>query len=106
MSIEARRAAIRHDRETGVGTSIGYAGHGVASANLGARTLVDLVLKRDTEFTHWPVVNRRPKDWEPEPIRWTDIQSMYRLFRAADAWEERTQDLADRSLAKTLTGMY
>jgi len=106
MSIEARRAAIRHDRETGVGTSIGDVGHGVASANLGARTLVDLVLKRDTEFTHSPVVNRRSKDWEPEPIRWTDIQSMYRLFRAADAWEERTQDLADRSLAKTLTGMY
>src|SRR5258705_12879197 len=23
---------------------------------------------------------------------------MYRLFRTADAWEERTQDLADRSL--------
>ena len=86
MSIEARRAAIRHDRETGVGTSTGYAGHGVAFGESWASTLVDLVLKRDTEFTHSPVVNRRSKDWEPEPIRWTDIQSMCRLFRTADAW--------------------
>jgi hypothetical protein len=61
-----------------------------ASANLGARTLVDLVLERDTEFTRSPVVNRRSKNWEPEPSRWTGIQIMYRLFRTADAWEQRT----------------
>jgi glycine/D-amino acid oxidase-like deaminating enzyme len=101
-------AAISHDRETGIGTSTGYAGHGVASANLGARALVDLVLERDTEFAHSAVVNRRSKNWEPEPIRWTGIQSMYRLFRTADAWEERTHARKTSLIArfaKALTGM-
>jgi glycine/D-amino acid oxidase-like deaminating enzyme len=101
-------ATIRYDHETGVGSSTGYAGHGVASANLGARTLVDLVLKRDTEITHSPLVNRWSASWEPEPIRWTGITSMYRLFRTADAWEERTNarttSLVAR-FAKSLAGM-
>jgi glycine/D-amino acid oxidase-like deaminating enzyme len=101
-------AAISHDRDTGLGTSTGYAGHGVGSSNLGARTLVDLVLQRDTEFARSALVNRRSPSWEPEPIRWTGIQSMYRLFRTADAWEERTHarktSLVAR-FAKALTGM-
>ena len=81
-------------------------GMGSRSANLGASTLVDLVLKRDTEFTHSPVVNRRSKDWEPEPIRWTGIQSMYRLFRTADAREEPTRKTSlIARFAKALTGM-
>jgi hypothetical protein len=92
-------AAVSHDRETGIGASTGYAGHGVGSSNLGARAL-DLVLQRDTEVSHLPLVNRRSPNWEPEPIRWTGVQSMYRLVRTADAGEERThaRDLADSSL--------
>jgi glycine/D-amino acid oxidase-like deaminating enzyme len=101
-------AAVSHDQETGVGTSTGYAGHGVGSSNLGARTLVDLVLKRNTELTQSPLVNRRSPSWEPEPLRWTGIQSMYRLFRTADAWEERTHARKTSLIArfaKALTGM-
>jgi glycine/D-amino acid oxidase-like deaminating enzyme len=101
-------AAITHDRETGIGTSSGYAGHGVGSSNLGARALVDLVLQRDTEFARSAVVDRRSPSWEPEPIRWTGIQSMYRLFRTADAWEERTHARKTSTIArfaKALTGM-
>jgi glycine/D-amino acid oxidase-like deaminating enzyme len=101
-------ATVSHDPETGVGSSTGYAGHGVGSANLGARILVDLVLKRDTELTRSPLVNRRSPNWEPEPIRWTGIQTMYRLFRTADAWEERTHARKTSLIArfaKALTGM-
>jgi glycine/D-amino acid oxidase-like deaminating enzyme len=101
-------ATVSHDPETGVGSSTGYAGHGVGSANLGARILVDLILKRDTELTRSPLVNRRSPNWEPEPIRWTGIQTMYRLFRTADAWEERTHARKTSLIArfaKALTGM-
>ena len=82
-------ASVRHDPGTGVGSSVGYAGHGVASANLAARTLAHLVLQRDSELVRLPVVDHRPPRWEPEPIRWMGIQSMYRLFRTADAREEQ-----------------
>lgn len=82
-------ASVRHDAATGIGASVGYAGHGVTSANLAARTLADLVLARDTELTRLPLVDHRPPRWEPEPIRWVGVQSMYRLLRTADAREER-----------------
>lgn len=82
-------AGVRHDPVSGMGASVGYAGHGVASANLAARTLVDLVLRRDSELTRLPIVDHRSPRWEPEPIRWLGIHTMYRLFRIADAVEER-----------------
>ncbi|WP_148573285.1 NAD(P)/FAD-dependent oxidoreductase [Nocardioides caldifontis] len=82
-------ASVRYDRASSVGSSVGYAGHGVAAANLAARTLVDLVLGRDTERVALPLVDHRPPRWEPEPIRWVGVQTMYRLFRTADAREEK-----------------
>ncbi|MET0953960.1 MAG: FAD-dependent oxidoreductase [Aeromicrobium sp.] len=82
-------ASVRHDHRTGIGASVGYAGHGVAAANLAARTLVDLVLARDTDLVRLPLVDHRPPRWEPEPLRWAGIHAMYRLFRTADGREER-----------------
>jgi glycine/D-amino acid oxidase-like deaminating enzyme len=82
-------ASVRHDPRTGIGAAVGYAGHGVASANLAARTLADLVLARETELVRLPLVDHKPRRWEPEPLRWIGVQSMYRLFRTADAREER-----------------
>jgi hypothetical protein len=41
-------------------------------------------------------------------MRWTGIQSIYRIFRTADAWEERTQARKTSLIArfaKALTGM-
>jgi hypothetical protein len=66
------------------------------------------VLDRDTDIAHSALVNRRSPNWEPEPLRWTGIQSMYRLFRTADAWEERTHARKTSLIAgfaKALTGM-
>lgn len=98
-------ASVRHDQDTGVGSSVGYAGHGVASANLAARSLVDLVLKRDSDLVRLPLVDHRPPRWEPEPIRWVGIHSMYRLFRTADAREER-RGATSTSLIARVAGRF
>ena len=68
----------------------GYAGEGVDAANLAARTLRDLVLDRDTELAHLPWVGHHARDWEPEPLRWLAVQTVYGAFRTADAIEDRT----------------
>jgi len=61
----------------------------VSTANLAGRTLADLALGRDSEITRLPWVNRRPRQWEPEPFRWLGIHMMYKLFAIADRREER-----------------
>jgi glycine/D-amino acid oxidase-like deaminating enzyme len=82
-------ATVRYDAVNGIGFALGYAGHGVTAAHVAARTLVDLALGRDTDFTRLPWVNHRSPLWEPEPVRWLAVHAMYRLFRTADRWEER-----------------
>ncbi|HEX7297501.1 MAG TPA: FAD-dependent oxidoreductase [Solirubrobacteraceae bacterium] len=83
-------ASVHCDRSSGLCWAGGYAGEGVAAANLAARTLRDLVLERDTELTRLPWVAHRARDWEPEPLRWLAVQTVYRALRAADALEDRT----------------
>lgn len=73
----------------GIGWAGGYVGTGVSTANLAGRTLADLVLGRETDLTALPWVNRRVRKWEPEPLRWLGVRSMYRLFAAADRAEAR-----------------
>jgi glycine/D-amino acid oxidase-like deaminating enzyme len=75
------------DRSTGLGWAGGYVGHGVATTNLAARTLRDLVLGRDTELTTLPWVGRKVRQWEPEPFRWLGVHAMYAIYRAADRQE-------------------
>lgn len=82
-------ASVSHDPATGIGMAGGYAGHGVTATNVAARTLVDLTLGHDTELVRLPWVDYHSPSWEPEPLRWIGVHGMYRLFRAADAWEER-----------------
>ncbi|WP_141586042.1 FAD-binding oxidoreductase [Actinomadura sp. WMMA1423] len=80
-------ATVVLDHATGLGHAGGYTGHGVATANLAGRTLRDLVLRRDTDLTALPWVDRRVRRWEPEPLRWLGVHAMYALYRAADARE-------------------
>ena len=47
----------------------------------------DLVLDRDTDAVHLPWTNRRVRRWEPEPLRWLGVRSMYLLYREADRRE-------------------
>jgi len=80
-------ASVHVDPSTGVGWAGGYVGHGVTGTNLAARTLRDLILKRDTELTALPWVDRRVRGWEPEPFRWVGVRSLYVAYRAADRRE-------------------
>ncbi|MEU5536314.1 FAD-binding oxidoreductase [Streptomyces sp. NPDC020362] len=85
-------ATVTLDRATGLGWAGGYVGSGVATANLAARTLRDLVRQDSgqggrTELTELPWVDHKVRKWEPEPFRWLGVQGMYATYRAADQRE-------------------
>lgn len=82
-------ATVGLDRDTGLGWAGGYVGTGVSTSNLAGQTLADLALGRDTALTRLPWVNRRVRQWEPEPLRWLGVHLMYKLLHIADAREAR-----------------
>jgi glycine/D-amino acid oxidase-like deaminating enzyme len=86
--------AVRADPATGLAFAGGYVGEGVAAANLAGRTLRDLVLGRDTELTRLDWVGHTSPRWEPDPLRWIGIRTVYALYRAADRAEARTGRLS------------
>lgn len=94
------------DRKSGIAWAGGYVGLGVSSSNLSGRTLADLILERDTPLTRLPWVNRSVREWEPEPLRWLGVHSMYHLYHMADRREEagleHTSHLA--TIANKITG--
>ncbi|MFY7066200.1 NAD(P)/FAD-dependent oxidoreductase [Nocardiopsis changdeensis] len=81
-------AGVTFDPATRVGVVRGFAGHGVTATRLAARTLVDRAAGRDTVATRLPWNDHDSGRWEPEPLRWTGVHGMYRLFGVADHWEE------------------
>jgi glycine/D-amino acid oxidase-like deaminating enzyme len=68
----------------GLGWAGGYVGDGVATTNLAARTMTDLVLGKETEHTALPWVNHRSRRWEPEPLRWLGITAGLKLVQLGD----------------------
>ncbi|MGW2033154.1 NAD(P)/FAD-dependent oxidoreductase [Streptomyces sp. NPDC001811] len=98
-------ATVTLDRSTGLGWAGGYVGSGVATTNLAARTLRDLV-QRDsgqggrTELTDLPWVNHKVRKWEPEPFRWLGVQGMYATYRTADRRERLRPGTESSRLAK------
>ncbi|WP_299535583.1 FAD-binding oxidoreductase [uncultured Streptomyces sp.] len=85
-------ATVTLDRSTGLGWAGGYVGSGVATSNLAARTLRDLIQQDSgqagpTELTALPWVNHKVRGWEPEPLRWLGVHGMYAAYRAADRRE-------------------
>ncbi len=99
-------ATVGLDPSTGLGWAGGYTGHGVTATNLAGRTLRDLVLAPRHRPDRPPWVGRKVRKWEPEPLRWTGVHAMYRLYRLADAREAggvpRTSVLA--RIADKITG--
>ena len=84
------RPAVGVDAARGFAWAGGYAGDGVAAANLAARTLRDLILGRETELTRLPWVGPLARQWEPEPFRYLGIHGVHKLLGAADRRELRT----------------
>ncbi len=79
---------VSFDRSSGYGWAGGYAGNGVAAANLAGRTLADLILERATDRCHTPWVNpATAPQWEPEPIRWLGIAGYRRWLGVRNAVE-------------------
>ncbi|MEU0988972.1 FAD-dependent oxidoreductase [Streptomyces sp. NPDC005953] len=102
-------ATVTLDRSTGLGWAGGYVGSGVATANLAGRTLRDLIQQDSgqagaTDLTALPWVGHRVRKWEPEPLRWLGVQTMYAAYRGADRREslarsartDRVAQIADR----------
>ncbi|WP_432194165.1 NAD(P)/FAD-dependent oxidoreductase [Streptomyces sp. bgisy027] len=88
-------ATVTLDRTSGLGWAGGYVGSGVATANLAARTLRDLVQIDSgqgvrTELTDLPWVGHKVRKWEPEPLRWLGVHGLYAAYRAADRRESGT----------------
>lgn len=81
--------AVEVDRATGLASAGGYAGSGVAAANLAGRTLRDLILARDTELTVLPWVGSLAASWELEPLRFAGIRTVNTLLRTGDRLEAR-----------------
>jgi glycine/D-amino acid oxidase-like deaminating enzyme len=81
-------AGVTYDAVTGLGHAGGYVGTGVAATHLAGRTMADLILGHDTERSRLPWVGHRTRRWEPEPLRWMGVQTMYAAYRAADRAED------------------
>jgi glycine/D-amino acid oxidase-like deaminating enzyme len=92
-------AAVNLDQATGLGWAGGYSGQGVAASNLAGRTLADLVRGADSPLVTLPWVGHRSASWEPEPLRWTGVHSLYTLYRAADRLEARSASSRTSPLA-------
>ncbi|MER6731328.1 NAD(P)/FAD-dependent oxidoreductase [Streptomyces puniciscabiei] len=98
-------ATVTLDRSTGLGWAGGYVGSGVATTNLAARTLRDLVQQDSgqggrTELTDLPWVNHKVRKWEPEPFRWLGVHGMYATYRTADQRERLRPGTESSRLAK------
>jgi glycine/D-amino acid oxidase-like deaminating enzyme len=80
---------VGYDQERGVTWAGGY-GDGVCASNFAARTMTDLVLKRDTELTTYPWVNHRSPNWPPGPLPRIGARAMSIAYGRADHVTRRT----------------
>ncbi|WP_188584720.1 NAD(P)/FAD-dependent oxidoreductase [Gordonia jinhuaensis] len=80
-------ACIDFDQTTGIGSASGYVGSGLTTTNVAGRTLCDLVTGQRTELTDLPWVGHHARKWEPEPLRYLGVASMYAAYRTADKRE-------------------
>ena len=67
-----------------VAYAVGYTGMGVGATRFGARTVLDLVDRRDTERTRLRLVRSKPIPFPPEPLRWAGIRLTTRALTRAD----------------------
>ncbi len=95
--------AVTLDRRTGIASSCGYAGQGVAMAQLGGQILADLITATDSELRSLPMVGHRSPDWELEPLRWMGVRyAQWGLGQADRRAERRGRPPSGRTLAERL----
>ena len=99
-------ASVGLDPATGIGWAGGYVGDGVTTTNLAGRTLRDLILGEQTALTGLPWVGHRSRPWEPEPLRWAEVNAGLRAMSIADAEERITKrsSLAAKFMAPFMGG--
>lgn len=85
---------VRFDRSTGLASAGGYAGDGVATANLTGRALGDLITDRDSDLVGLPIVGHRSRRWEPEPLRWLGVRAGALAAARADRAEASARPLS------------
>ncbi|MGA8152640.1 MAG: FAD-binding oxidoreductase [Terriglobales bacterium] len=66
---------------------IGWSGNGVGPSVMGGRILASLVLERDDEWAHHPLIGRSVRNFPPEPFRYVGAH----LVRKAVATKERAE---------------
>jgi glycine/D-amino acid oxidase-like deaminating enzyme len=95
-------ASVGLDPATGIAWAGGYVGDGVGTSNLAGRTLADLILGQDSDLTRLPWVGHRSPRWEPEPVRWLEVNAALRAMTMADGEERLTgrPSLAARTVAR------
>jgi glycine/D-amino acid oxidase-like deaminating enzyme len=93
-------ATVSLNPRTGIGVAGGYVGHGVSGTNLAGRTLKDFILEQDTELTRLGWVDRSPRKWEPEPLRWLGATTFYQVYEVADKQESEQPTNTTSPLAR------
>jgi glycine/D-amino acid oxidase-like deaminating enzyme len=98
--------SVGHDPATGLAWAGGYAGEGVAAANLAGRTLRDLIVGGGrSELTRLAWVGPPERPWEREPFRWLGVRGVHRLLESADRREAAKGRPAKRAkLADRIAG--
>lgn len=81
---------VTYDPGSGLATSGGYVGDGVATANLGGRTLADMIIGRRSHLLRLPWARHTAPSWEPEPLRWIGVNAVTGIFALADRFEARS----------------
>jgi glycine/D-amino acid oxidase-like deaminating enzyme len=81
--------SVHADPATGLAWAGGYVGDGVTTSYLAGQTLSDLVCGDDSGRARLPWVGHRSRRWEPEPLRYLGVRTVYGLYRAADRSEAR-----------------
>lgn len=96
-------AGIFYDPLNQIGAARGYAGHGITSTHLAGKTLVDRISGGQSELSKLVWNDHDSGRWEPEPLRWVGIHTMYRLLGIADDYEQK-RNLDETSLLARFAG--
>jgi glycine/D-amino acid oxidase-like deaminating enzyme len=97
--------SVGFDRSAGFAWAGGYAGEGVAAANIAGRTLADLITGQDSDLVQLPWVDHRSPDWEDEPARWVGLKGVMGALAVVDRIElltGRRQQWSDAVLRRLL----